>query len=112
MTIEDLKETAALARLNLDEEELTAAFSNRMSAAFEQMLDYFAVMQTADEDKAAFPEEAASAGSDISPAVNAGFFRPDSAGSFSNNESLINNAGESASGPVPDGRFLVIPRVL
>jgi aspartyl-tRNA(Asn)/glutamyl-tRNA(Gln) amidotransferase subunit C len=106
MTIEDLKETAALAHLNLDEGELADAFSSRMFAAFEQMVGYFAAMQAADEDRIAFPEEAALSGSVISQTVSAGSFRPDCTGSFAN------NAGEPASGPVQDGRFLVIPRVL
>ena len=49
MKIEDLRETAALAHLNLDDEALDAAFP-----AFEQMLGFFAAMQSADEDTAAF----------------------------------------------------------
>jgi aspartyl-tRNA(Asn)/glutamyl-tRNA(Gln) amidotransferase subunit C len=52
MDIEDLKVTAALAHLNLDEGELQSAFP-----AFEQMLGFFAAMQAADEDTAAFPLE-------------------------------------------------------
>ena len=94
MTIDDLKETAALAHLNLNESELAAALP-----AFEQMLEYFAVMQAAEEDRTVFPEN-------DSQAVNSGFFRPDSAGMSSNSENLINNAGKR------DGRFLVIPNVL
>ena len=135
MTIEDLKETAALAHLNLEESELAAAFP-----AFEQMLGYFAAMQAADDDKAAFPQGLISplpglvGASGHSQLVDSGFFRLDSpavskadgpatgstvskaagmaAEPFSYNpspglnENLLNNAGER------DGRFLVIPNVL
>ena len=91
MTIEDLKETAALARLNLDESELVAAFP-----AFEEMLNFFAVMQTADEDQ-----------SDNFVTVNSGFFRPDTPGNNTQTgEHILSNAGKR------DGRFLVIPNVL
>ncbi|MDR3335626.1 MAG: aspartyl/glutamyl-tRNA amidotransferase subunit C [Treponema sp.] len=118
MNIEDLKETAALAHLNLDEAELEGAFP-----AFEQMLGFFAAMQAADDDKAAFPAPAKDlAGS--SRTVESGFFRLDSnnpknfQGLASHNTSanglneetlvsaLLNNAGER------DGRFVVVPNVL
>ena len=111
MTIEDLQETAALAHLNLNEKELAAAFP-----AFEQMLGYFAAMQAADEDLAAFGQSAdkksavLTGASHHSRAVSSGFFRPDGAvntsGSTVNTENLIGNAGER------DGQFLVIPNVL
>jgi aspartyl-tRNA(Asn)/glutamyl-tRNA(Gln) amidotransferase subunit C len=102
MKIEDLQETAALAHLNLDEAELAAAFP-----AFEQMLGFFAAMQAADEDKAAFPVPV----SNTPRTVESGFFRPDINNSPSNNPSeaasvLLNNAGER------DGRFIVVPNVL
>lgn len=121
MKIEDLKETAALAHLNLGESELSAAFP-----AFEQMLGYFAAMQNADEDRAAFPEgfdSALTGASNNSSAVSSNFFRTDSAistmreasadrgasadcGTSEDNEKLIGSAEER------DGRFLVIPNVL
>ncbi|MDR1949398.1 MAG: aspartyl/glutamyl-tRNA amidotransferase subunit C [Spirochaetaceae bacterium] len=115
MKIEDLKETAALAHLNLDEVELAGAFP-----AFEQMLGFFAAMQAADEDRAAFPAPIAGptveapGSSDFSPSVYADHFRPDTGNtddssqntSFGQNENLLNNAGER------DGRFIVVPNVL
>jgi aspartyl-tRNA(Asn)/glutamyl-tRNA(Gln) amidotransferase subunit C len=111
MEIEDLKETAVLAHLNLGDDELAAAFP-----AFEQMLGFFAAMQDADNDESLFPHGGAknalppgqNAGARM---VEAGFFRVDdpavqSAGSGTLNEKLLNNAGDR------DGRFLVIPNVL
>ncbi|MDR1899696.1 MAG: aspartyl/glutamyl-tRNA amidotransferase subunit C [Treponema sp.] len=101
MTIEDLKETAALAHLNMSDAELAAAFP-----AFEQMLRFFAIMQAADGDEAL-------AGEDHDTAAGiaaAGDYRPDAAesGGFPGdlNETMLNNAGER------DGRFVVIPNVL
>jgi aspartyl-tRNA(Asn)/glutamyl-tRNA(Gln) amidotransferase subunit C len=112
MNIEDLKETAALAHLNLEEGELVAAFP-----AFEQMLGFFAAMQAADGDRAAFPVAALSGGSagdsagpEGSAPVESGFFRADSDLSHSapraSQDNLLNNAGER------DGRFIVVPNVL
>jgi aspartyl-tRNA(Asn)/glutamyl-tRNA(Gln) amidotransferase subunit C len=119
MEIEDLKETAALARLNLGEGELAAAFP-----AFEQMLGFFAAMQAADSDESLFPPADRAGKSALPPGqnagarmVDAGFFRADdppgkNAGSGGAgdsgdlNEKLLNNAGDK------DGRFLVIPNVL
>jgi aspartyl-tRNA(Asn)/glutamyl-tRNA(Gln) amidotransferase subunit C len=113
MQIEDLKETAALAHLNLGDEELAAAFP-----AFEQMLGFFAAMQAADDDESLF-SHASGGEKDVLPSgqnavarmVEAGFFRADdpaagNAGSGNLNENLLNNSGER------DGRFLVIPNVL
>jgi aspartyl-tRNA(Asn)/glutamyl-tRNA(Gln) amidotransferase subunit C len=118
MNIEDLKETAALAHLNLDEAELAGAFP-----AFEQMLGFFAAMQAADDDKAAFPAPVKDL-TGSSRTVESGFFRLDSnnpknfPGLASHNTSanglneetlvsaLLNNAGER------DGRFVVVPNVL
>ncbi|MDR1909760.1 MAG: aspartyl/glutamyl-tRNA amidotransferase subunit C [Spirochaetaceae bacterium] len=99
MDIEDLKETAALAHLNLDEAELEAAFP-----AFEQMLGFFAAMQTADE--AAFSVRA---GEDGGSAAESGFFRADNpppAAGSARRDDLLGNAGER------DGRFIVVPNVL
>jgi aspartyl-tRNA(Asn)/glutamyl-tRNA(Gln) amidotransferase subunit C len=109
MDIEELKATAQLAHLNLSEEELTKAFP-----AFEQMLGFFAAMQAADGDTAAFP---GGAGANVRT-VSAGHFRPDtrnpnSAHTTASNglnqpliPNLIDNAGER------DGRFIVVPNVL
>jgi aspartyl-tRNA(Asn)/glutamyl-tRNA(Gln) amidotransferase subunit C len=101
MNIEDLKETAALAHLNLEEAELEAAFP-----AFEQMLGFFAAMQAADKDEAAFPVPiGGSAG--LSHPVESGFFRPDVDKSGAGTASgLLDNAGER------DGSFVVVPNVL
>jgi aspartyl-tRNA(Asn)/glutamyl-tRNA(Gln) amidotransferase subunit C len=108
MDIEELKVTAQLAHLNLTREELAGAFP-----AFEQMLGFFAAMQAADEDTAAFP----AAGVNVMTAL-AGHFRPDThnpnnAHTTSSNglnqpsiRNLIDNAGER------DGRFIVVPNVL
>jgi aspartyl-tRNA(Asn)/glutamyl-tRNA(Gln) amidotransferase subunit C len=115
MKIDDLKETAALARLNMDEKELAGAFP-----AFEEMLEYFAAMQAADRDETAFGASFLSGGSvlsglsAVSRTVNEDYFRPDAGfssgeeapGGEDTNESLLDNAGER------DGRFLVIPNVL
>ncbi|GHV92783.1 hypothetical protein AGMMS50268_32860 [Spirochaetia bacterium] len=117
MKIEDLQETAALAHLNMDEKELAGAFP-----AFEQMLGYFAAMQAADKDEAAFTkgnsalgDSAASAASGISAVSRtlvSSHFRPDNLNPNNNNnsdklnENLLNNAGER------DGRFVVVPNVL
>jgi aspartyl-tRNA(Asn)/glutamyl-tRNA(Gln) amidotransferase subunit C len=105
MNIEDLKETAALAHLNLGEAELEAAFP-----AFEQMLGFFTAMQAADKDEAAFPVPiGGSAG--LSHPVESGFFRHDAgnpgASSGADTASgLLDNAGER------DGSFVVVPNVL
>jgi aspartyl-tRNA(Asn)/glutamyl-tRNA(Gln) amidotransferase subunit C len=108
MKIEDLEETAALAHLELDDKALAAAFP-----AFEQMLGFFAAMQAADVDTAAF--------SGASRTVPAAYFRPDAPDNPPNNfiatadtpancapmnEALLNRAGER------DGQFVVIPNVL
>ena len=119
MEIEDLQVTARLAHLNMGEAELAAAFP-----AFEQMLGFFAAMQAADNDAAAFPAglaaDTAQTGSSafVMPADH---FRPDGPARNGNNSrpvgstgandealvsSLLNNAGER------DGRFIVVPNVL
>lgn len=99
MTIEDLKETAALAHLNPDDSHLAA-----MLPDFEQMLEFFAGMEgnTSAHNEPHFRM------------VDSGFFRsdnPNNANLNNNqssglNENLLNNAGER------DGRFFVIPNVL
>ncbi|MDR0375198.1 MAG: aspartyl/glutamyl-tRNA amidotransferase subunit C [Treponema sp.] len=114
MNIKDLQETAALAHLNLTDEDLKAAFP-----AFEQMLGFFAAMQAADDDAEAFPVSIAGL-SHQTHTVSSDFFREDASqdapfecGAVNDqserlldNEALLNNAGER------DGRFIVIPNVL
>lgn len=126
MKIEDLQVTAQLAHLNMGEKELAAAFP-----AFEQMLGFFAAMEAADKDPAAF----IGGGADVAAApqmtgmirtVLADHFRldnppPNTAVNGLNGETkvsealasetlapetLINNAGDR------DGRFIVVPNVL
>jgi aspartyl-tRNA(Asn)/glutamyl-tRNA(Gln) amidotransferase subunit C len=103
MKREDLRETAALARLTLDEKALEAAFP-----AFEQMLGFFAVMQSS--GAAAFAQAA-------DPVHTGGVarFRPGapergaavaSEESASLNETMLKSAGER------DGPFIVVPNVL
>ncbi|MDR2134867.1 MAG: aspartyl/glutamyl-tRNA amidotransferase subunit C [Treponema sp.] len=108
MKIEDLRETAALAHLNMDEKELAGAFS-----AFEQMIGYFAAMQAADRDGASFTAsitggtEGMAASSRL---VGSDYFRPDRNISGDNSgdlsEEMLEKAGDR------DGRFVVIPNVL
>jgi aspartyl-tRNA(Asn)/glutamyl-tRNA(Gln) amidotransferase subunit C len=119
MKIEDLQATAQLAHLNMGEAELAAAFP-----AFEQMLGFFAAMQAADNDAAAFPAgfvgDEAQVGSSAF-VKSAAHFRPDgpayntnqsqNTGSIGVNDealvsNLLNNAGDR------DGRFIVVPNVL
>jgi aspartyl-tRNA(Asn)/glutamyl-tRNA(Gln) amidotransferase subunit C len=106
--IEELRETAALAHLNLDEGELANALS-----AFEEMLGYFAVMQAADSEIAG-PSSGLSA---VARTVSSESFRGDggesSASGFPGEEGradriegMLNSAGER------DGRFVVVPNVL
>jgi aspartyl-tRNA(Asn)/glutamyl-tRNA(Gln) amidotransferase subunit C len=97
--IEELRETAALAHLNLDENELKGALS-----AFEEMLGYFAVMQAADSEITG-PAPGISA---VARTVASGCFRAD-AGVLAGEdriEGMLDNAGER------DGRFVVVPNVL
>jgi aspartyl-tRNA(Asn)/glutamyl-tRNA(Gln) amidotransferase subunit C len=119
MKIEDLQATAQLAHLNMGEEELAAAFP-----AFEQMLGFFAAMQAADNDAAAFPAGFAGEGAQTDSSAfvaTAAHFRPDgpndnalasqnTGSTGANHEALVsnllNNAGDR------DGRFIVVPNVL
>jgi aspartyl-tRNA(Asn)/glutamyl-tRNA(Gln) amidotransferase subunit C len=115
MNVEDLQVTAQLAHLNMEDAELAAAFP-----AFEQMLGFFAAMQAADDDAAAFPagfgDDPAQTGASAS-VKSADHFRPDQPALNANNprqngsigaqvSSLLNNAGDR------DGRFIVVPNVL
>ncbi|MDR1970336.1 MAG: aspartyl/glutamyl-tRNA amidotransferase subunit C [Treponema sp.] len=105
MEIEDLRETAALAHLNLNEEELSGALS-----AFEEMLGYFASMQAADGK-----DSGPVVGSAVARTVASGHFRGDHRISPCPSrpsedpgriEELLDNSGER------DGRFVVVPNVL
>ena len=103
MNIEDLKETAALAHLNLEEAELAAAFP-----AFEEMLGYFAAMQAAGTGDAPL-----SAGPGGGSTVSSACFRADGEDPRSAplrgdamSGRLLENPGER------DGRFVVVPNVL
>jgi aspartyl-tRNA(Asn)/glutamyl-tRNA(Gln) amidotransferase subunit C len=101
MNMEDLQETARLAHLTLDDQDLAAAFP-----AFEQMLGFFAAMQAADEDQEAFPAYG-SQDSGPSQIVSHDHFRKDNLDDLScYADTLLDNAGER------DGRFVVIPNVL
>jgi aspartyl-tRNA(Asn)/glutamyl-tRNA(Gln) amidotransferase subunit C len=109
MELQDLRETAELAHLNMETGELQAAFG-----AFEEMLSFFAAMQAADQDTEAFSggvKNPASGMAASSRLVNAGHFRTDgpNPGNSANsalNEALLDKAGDR------DGRFVVIPNVL
>ena len=97
MTIEDFKETAALAHFNPDESELAGLFP-----AFAEMIGFFDTMQAADASTAE--------GLGNSRTVNSGFYRVNAPSNENTSpgltESMLNNAGER------DGRFLVVPNVL
>jgi aspartyl-tRNA(Asn)/glutamyl-tRNA(Gln) amidotransferase subunit C len=112
MKLQDLQETAALAHLNMDEQELAAAFP-----VFEQMLGYFAAMQAADKDEASFSASIAAQTEGMAASsriVASNYFRPDSAGRNNSNsnsspdlpEEMLEKAGDR------DGRFVVVPNVL
>jgi aspartyl-tRNA(Asn)/glutamyl-tRNA(Gln) amidotransferase subunit C len=116
MEMEDLRQTASLAHLNLDEKELSGAFS-----AFEQMLGYFAAMQAADAEEALFPAGASPAAgaeaglSAVARTLSSTHFRPDSPHLQQNTDlcgdeeviaRMLDSAGER------DGRFVVVPNVL
>ncbi|WP_010257530.1 Asp-tRNA(Asn)/Glu-tRNA(Gln) amidotransferase subunit GatC [Treponema primitia] len=108
MKIEDLQVTAQLAHLNMGEKELAAAFP-----AFEQMLGFFAAMEAADKDPAAFADgatdtTAAPQMTGMTRTVLADHFRSDTPPKVETlvSEPLINNAGDK------DGRFIVVPNVL
>ncbi|GHT89427.1 hypothetical protein FACS1894137_18630 [Spirochaetia bacterium] len=103
MEIGDLQVTAQLAHLNMDEKELAAAFP-----AFEQMLDFFAAMQAADQDRTAFPETSAATRTVLSDHFRSDTLNhnPNNSPTTGLNENLLNNAGDR------DGRFIVVPNVL
>ncbi|MDR1229887.1 MAG: aspartyl/glutamyl-tRNA amidotransferase subunit C [Spirochaetaceae bacterium] len=108
MTLDDLVTTAGLARLRPDKAELLKAFP-----AFEEMVSFFADMQNADNDAAAFGSSSiAGLSRDARESCPAQFRGDDAAGvdvynpAFSLNESFLENTGER------DGPFMVVPNVL
>ena len=107
MNIEDLRETAALAHLNLDERELSGAFP-----AFEEMLGFFAVMRAAEPPAGETPPAEIAAAGAVARIVDSRWFRGDETAGKGNRagaetaEQMLDNAGER------DGRFVVVPNVL
>jgi aspartyl-tRNA(Asn)/glutamyl-tRNA(Gln) amidotransferase subunit C len=100
----ELEETAELAHLNINKEELAAALP-----AFEQMLGFFAVMQQADTEASGAAAGIAAGQAAGARLVSSGHFRGDTAPGVSSGiprEDLLNNAGDR------DGAFIVIPNVL
>jgi aspartyl-tRNA(Asn)/glutamyl-tRNA(Gln) amidotransferase subunit C len=123
MEFQDLQDTADLAHLNMDQSELRGAMG-----AFEEMLTFFAAMQSAGQDQAAFSASIIGPGGappgepapnpakaevplDLTVSarqVNAAFFRPDAPNPVAGPapEQMLSKAGER------DGPFIVIPNVL
>jgi aspartyl-tRNA(Asn)/glutamyl-tRNA(Gln) amidotransferase subunit C len=107
MTIDDLATTATLQRLNINKSELEKAYP-----AFEQMLEFFADMQNADTDTAAFGASIADLAREARECEPEQFRKDDPATveaynpSFSLNEAFLKNSGER------DGAFIVVPNVL
>ncbi|MDR1256666.1 MAG: aspartyl/glutamyl-tRNA amidotransferase subunit C [Spirochaetaceae bacterium] len=104
--IGDLRITASLARLDVDEAELQAAFP-----AFREVLSYFAAMQAADNDKKAFPDGLSGLSLAGADAVSSRWFRADTAAGpelalTDLGETMLDNSGER------DSRFIVVPNVL
>ncbi|GMO26569.1 MAG: hypothetical protein Ta2B_06800 [Termitinemataceae bacterium] len=105
--IEELRTTATLAHLNMEESELTAAFP-----AFRQMVGFFTAMQNADNDEAAFGVSIAALSAE-GEAMQSKFFREDKAlAAISDAEKLPLNENLLANSPQRDGRFVVVPNVL
>ena len=98
-----LHETASLARINLNEQELQA-----ISPAFEQMLSLLDAMQGADNDTAmpAVTKQADFVTASAKP-VSSSYFRDDTVQTQTDTiESMLSQA------PQRDGNFIVIPNVL
>lgn len=84
MLVDDLKVTARLAHIDLDEASLAAALP-----AFEQMLDYFAAMMAADEDGAL--REPAVSTSIVDSCMGPRALRPDSVDKHISENNAANN---------------------
>jgi aspartyl-tRNA(Asn)/glutamyl-tRNA(Gln) amidotransferase subunit C len=93
MELAVLRETAALARINMSGDDMEKTFP-----AFEQMLSFFAAMKRDSDNTGEQPDFTAVAGS----------LRPDTAAAPDEDlfESMLSQA------PERDGRFIVIPNVL
>ena len=93
MELNDLRESAALARISMSDEDL-----KQMFPVFEQMVSFFGVMR--DSGGTALP----------APMVNAssGWLRPDTVSAAEDGvfETMLEQS------PEHDGRFIVIPNVL
>ena len=120
MTIDELKETAAMAHIRLDEGEAAG-----MVPVLTELLAFFDSMQAAEKDRAAFPEGLAPVSAALAGVfgncrtVDSRFYQSaapeeasganisgSDAGSRGLGESLLDNAAER------DGRFVVVPNVL
>ncbi len=101
MIKDDLTATAALAHLDLKEEELEAALP-----AFERMLAYFSAMREADADEAAFGGPVSS----LEPTSHV-FFAGNNTRSDNNNPSNLANAMLDQASEL-ESRYLVVPNVL
>ena len=95
MQLTDLRETAALARINMGDEELKKTFP-----AFEEMLSFLDLMQ-ADTVRGEDPAACAKT-------VTSGSLRPDT--ESAPDEEMLETMLSQA--PERDGRFIVIPNVL
>ncbi|MDR2491636.1 MAG: aspartyl/glutamyl-tRNA amidotransferase subunit C [Spirochaetaceae bacterium] len=103
VALEDLRITAELARLPLDEAELQAALP-----AFQDMLAYFTAMQRADSDAAAFCGALQDDVNVCCFTAGTSHFRPDvqSVEKPAAPQAMLELAGER------DGNFIVMPNVL
>lgn len=99
--MDDLEVTAALAHLDLKEEELAAALP-----AFERMLTYFSAMREADSDEAAFGCSL----SNLEPTSHVFFagntVRSDATVPSALADALLDGASEL------EARYLIVPNVL
>ncbi|MBN2873480.1 MAG: aspartyl/glutamyl-tRNA amidotransferase subunit C [Spirochaetales bacterium] len=124
MVQDDLQATAALAHLDLSEDEVAAALP-----AFELMLEYFAAMKAADTDVDAFGVSISSLPPTTQPFSIGNRLRSDTNDLYQNNynntnnparinpntnqNTLSNRANEILErAPESENRFIVIPNVL
>ena len=94
MLVDDLKVTARLAHIDLDDASLGAALP-----AFEQMLDYFAAMMAADEDGAL--QEPAVSTVDVNSCMGPQALRSDSVNYQLSQNNTPNNPSNNNSNPNP-----------
>ena len=104
MELKDLRESAALARINMSEDELKEVYP-----AFEQTLSFFTIMGDSGVGDTP-PASAEQTEGLIAPAKNvaSGWLRPDTVTAAEDGvfESMLSQS------PEHDGRFIVIPNVL